>query len=88
MPEDGWTSAAVAIEIEREFSPWWWATKDRTGHIHYVDALSASSWEEIVSRFLCGLTGENIWPVHELLAEDLCPACLSGAQERGLPLSL
>ena len=40
LPEEGWTSAAVTLEMGRTFSPWWWADNDMTGNVHYVEALS------------------------------------------------
>ena len=85
LPEDGWVSAATALELGREFSPWWWATIDRTGHIHYVESLAASSWEETVPTFLCGLVGDNIWAATDLSEELLCLECQLVAMERGLP---
>ena len=87
LPEDGWVSSATALELSREFSPWWWGKADRTGYIHYVESLSASSWEETVPRFLCGEIGDNIWAAVELLQEQLCLECQMVAMERGLPQS-
>ena len=85
LPEDGWVSAATEEEMSREFCPWWWGTADRTGYIHYVESLSASSWEETVPRFLCGDVGDNIWAATELLQEKLCLECQMRAMEQGLP---
>ena len=87
LPEDGWVSAATALEMSREFSPWWWGKADRTGYIHYVESLSASSWEETVPRFLCGEVGDNIWAAVDPLQEQLCLECQMVAMERGLPQS-
>ena len=55
LPEEGWTSAAVTLEMGRTFSPWWWADNDMTGNVHYVEALSPGAWEEILPKFLCGV---------------------------------
>ncbi len=85
LPADDWISAATAEELGRDFSPWWWATLDRAGSIHYVESLSASSWEETVPKFLCGLVGDNIWAAPELPEKSLCLECRMLATERGLP---
>ena len=85
LPEDDWVSAATAEELGREFSPWWWGTLERRGSIHYVESLSASSWEETVPQFLCGEIGDNIWAAPELPEESLCLECQMVAIERGLP---
>lgn len=85
LPDEGWVSEAIALELSREFSPWWWGTQDKTGSIHYVESLSASSWEETVPRFLCGEIGDNIWAATELLQELLCLECQMRAMEQGLP---
>ena len=85
LPEDGWVSEAVAFEMSREFSPWWWGTQDKTGYIHYVESLSASSWEETVPQFLCGEIGDNIWAATDLIQEQLCLECQMRAMEQGLP---
>jgi hypothetical protein len=37
LPEEGWTSTAMAIEMGRPFSPWWWADGDKAGNVHYVE---------------------------------------------------
>ena len=66
MPQDDWVSEATALELSREFSPWWWGTANKTGYIHYVESLSASSWEETVPKFLCGEIGDNIWGGHRI----------------------
>ena len=87
LPEEGWVSAAIALEMSREFSPWWWGTADRTGYIHYVESLSASSWEETVPQFLCGEVGDNIWAAVEPSQEQLCLECQMVAMERDLPQS-
>jgi hypothetical protein len=88
LPEEGWTSAAMAVEEEREVFPWWWSNVERTGEIHYVEEINVSVYEEIVPKFLCGITGDNMWVVQELLLDSLCPDCLATAKDRGLPLSL
>ncbi len=85
LPDDGWISAATTMELNREFSPWWWGTADKTGYIHYVESLSASSWEETVPQFLCGEVGDNIWAATDLLQELLCLECQMRAMEQGLP---
>ena len=85
LPEEGWISAATSQELERDFTPWWWATFEHTGDIHYVESLAASAWEETVPQFLCGLVGDNIWAAPELLEENLCLECQMVAMERGLP---
>ena len=85
LPEEGWVSEATAEEMNREFCPWWWGNLDRTGYIHYVESLSASSWEETVPRFLCGEEGDNIWAATELAEEQLCLECQMRAIEQGLP---
>jgi hypothetical protein len=87
LPEDGWMSDAMAFESDRPFSPWWWADRDRTGDVHYVEVFSTSAWEEILPKFLCGLVSENFWLAEEPLPDDLCPECLSEAKARELPLS-
>ena len=87
LPEEGWTSTAMAIELGRPFSPWWWADEDKSGHLHYVEVLSTSAWEEILPKFLCGITSDNVWLSEELSQEELCPHCLSEAKARDLPLS-
>jgi hypothetical protein len=87
LPKEGWTSAAIANEMGRPFSPWWWADGDKAGNVHYVEVLSTSAWEEIFPRFLCGLTSDNIWLAEELSPEELCPQCLMEAKVRDLPLT-
>jgi hypothetical protein len=87
LPEEGWTSAAMAIEMGRPFSPWGWADRDKAGNVHYVEVLSTSAWEEIFPKFLCGLTSDNVWFAEELSQEDLCPQCLMEAKVRDLPLT-
>ena len=88
LPEEGWTSAAMALEEGREIFPWWWSNVERTGEIHYVEEINVSVYEEIVPKFLCGVSGDNMWVVHELLLDALCPDCLEKAKARGLPLAL
>ena len=85
LPEDGWMSEATTAELNREFCPWWWGNQDRTGSIHYVESLAASSWEETVPRFLCGEEGDNIWAATDLSEELLCLECQMVAIEQGLP---
>ena len=51
LPDDGWISAATTMELNREFSPWWWGTADKTGYIHYVESLS---------RFVLGGNGTPV----------------------------
>ena len=85
LPEDGWVSEAVALELNRDFCPWWWGTADKSGQIHYVESLSASSWEETVPRFLCGEIGDNIWAATDLPEELLCLECQMRAMEQKLP---
>ena len=87
LPEEGWTSTAMAIEMGRPFSPWWWADRDKAGNVHYVEVLSTSAWEEIYPKFLCGITSDNVWLAEELSQEALCPQCLMEAKERDLPLT-
>jgi hypothetical protein len=87
LPEEGWTSAAMAIETGRPFSPWGWADRKRAGNVHYVEVLSTSAWEEIFPKFLCGLTSDNVWLAEELAQEEFCPQCLLEAKVRNLPLS-
>lgn len=85
LPAEGWVSTATAAELNRDFSPWWWANPEHSGHIHYVESLAASSWEETVPKFLCGLVGDNIWAAPELPIASLCLECQLAAMERGLP---
>lgn len=85
LPSEDWVSAATTAELNRDFSPWWWANPERHGEIHYVASLAASSWEETVPQFLCGLTGDNIWAAPHLPEESLCLECRMRAIERGLP---
>lgn len=85
LPEDGWVSEAISLELSREFNPWWWGTQDKTGYIHYVESLAASSWEETVPQFLCGEVGDNIWAATDLLQESLCLECQMRAMEQNLP---
>jgi hypothetical protein len=85
LPEEGWSSAAAREEMDRSFTPWWWANMERTGEIHYVEAINVSAYEEIMPTFLCGIEGMNIWGAVELLEELLCLECLMRARERGLP---
>ncbi len=88
MPEEGWTSSAMAEERDRPFTSWWWGNKGRTGKVHYVQDLYATSFEEIMPRFLCGYEGENIWAAPNLTEEVLCPECLAEVEKQGLPPSL
>ena len=88
LPEEGWTSAATELELGRDFVPWWWTNEQRTGGIHYIQDLYTSSFEEIVPRFLCGLSSDSIWPAPTLPEEELCVGCLSEARQLGLTLSL
>ena len=85
LPGDGWVSGATAVELSREFSPWWWGNAEKTGYIHYVESLAASSWEETVPQFLCGEVGDNIWAAIDLHQEMLCLECQMRAMEQGLP---
>ncbi len=85
LPAAGWVSAATAAELNRDFSPWWWANPEHSGEIHYVESLAASSWEETVPRFLCGYESDNIWAAPELPELSLCLECQMQAIERGLP---
>ncbi len=71
LPEDGWTSAATALEMERPFSPWWWADRDMTGNVHYVEVLTTSAWEQLLPKFLCGISSDNVWLAKEPSQEDL-----------------
>ena len=87
MPEEGWTSSAMAEELNRPFTSWWWGNKERTGKVHYVQDLYATSFEEILPRFLCGYEGENIWSAPNLTEEVLCPECLVEVENLGLPPS-
>ncbi|MFQ6027743.1 MAG: helix-turn-helix domain-containing protein [Dehalococcoidia bacterium] len=87
LPEEGWSSAATDHELNRTFSPWWWSNLERTGEIHYVEAINTSAYEEIVPKFLCGIDGANIWSAVNLVESQLCPDCLSQARERDLPHS-
>lgn len=87
LPEEGWVSAAVSIELERPFSPWWWIQRDRTGNVHYVEVLSTSVWEEVFPKFLCGISSDSFWLAKDLSQEDLCPQCLVQAKFRNLPLT-
>ena len=87
LPEDGWTSAATAVELGREFSPWWWADEGKTGKIHYVEVLTSSALEEIMPEFLCGFVSDNVWFAKDLQPEDLCPQCFAEAKGRSLPLT-
>ncbi|MDA0735297.1 MAG: hypothetical protein O2909_12015 [Chloroflexi bacterium] len=87
LPQAGWVSAAMSIEVERPFSPWWWADRDRTGNVHYVEVLSTSVWEEVFSKFLCGLNSDDFWLAKELSQVNLCPECLAQAKARDLPLT-
>ena len=87
LPEDGWTSAATAVELGREFSPWWWADEGKTGKIHYVEVLTSSALEEIMPEFLCGFVSDNVWFAKDLPSEDICPQCLAEAKGQDLPLS-
>jgi hypothetical protein len=87
MPEEGWTSAAVAEELNRSFTPWWWGNKEKTGKVHYVQDLFNTPFEEIMPRFLCGYEGANIWSAPNLTEEVLCPECLVEVENLGLPPS-
>jgi hypothetical protein len=84
MPEEGWTSSLMAAERDRPFIPWWWADAQRTGHVHYVQDLYASSFEEMVPRFLCGFESDNIWTVTDLSRDIICPECLEAAEGQGI----
>jgi hypothetical protein len=88
LPAEGWTSAAMILEMERSFSPWWWADANRSESVHYVKDLATSAFEEIVPRFLCGLISEGIFTANDVPGEELCPECLAEARMLGLPLSL
>ena len=87
LPEEGWTSTAMAIEMGRPFSPWWWADGEKAGLVHYVEVLSTSAWEEILPKFLCGITSDNVWLAEDLSQEEYCSECLSEAKARSLPLN-
>jgi hypothetical protein len=88
MPEEGWISSAVAEERNRPFTPWWWGNKEKTGKVHYVQDIYATSFEEILPRFLCGYEGDNIWSAPNLTEEVLCTECLIEVEKRDLPSSL
>jgi excisionase family DNA binding protein len=87
LPEDGWVSAAMAVELERPFSPWWWTERDMTGSVHYVEVLTTSVWEEVLPRFLCGISSDSFWLAEDLSQEAYCPHCLEEAKIRNLPLT-
>jgi hypothetical protein len=87
LPEEGWVSAAVSIEMDRPFTPWWWTERERTGNVHYVEVLSTSVWEEVFPIFLCGITSDSFWIANELSEEVYCPQCLEEATNRNLPLA-
>ena len=88
MPEVGWVSAAMAAELNRTFIPWWWTNAERTGSVHYVEALFASSFEEMIPQFLCGFESANIWTATSLSREILCPDCVAEAEARGIEISV
>ena len=88
LPEEGWVSSVAAQEMERTFVPWWWANAERSGSAHYVEALFASSFEEMVPQFLCGVESDNIWTVLKLSRDILCPDCVAVAGERGLDITV
>ena len=87
LPEDGWVSSITELEQNRGFSPWWWGNKERSGKVHYVQDMYASSFEEVIPRFLCGYDGSNIWAAPNLTTENVCPDCLVEAQHKSLPNS-
>ena len=87
LPEGDWSSAATTEELSRTFSPWWWANVQRTGEVHYVEAINVSAFEEITPKFLCGVEGDNIWAAVDLTESLLCSACLTTAREQELPHS-
>ena len=84
LPEEGWTSSVIAAQMQRDFVPWWWADAKHAGHVHYVQDLYASSFEEMVPRFLCGFESDNIWMVTNLSRDIICPDCLQTAEEQGI----
>ncbi len=88
MPEEGWTSSAVAEERDRPFTPWWWGNKEKAGMVHSVQDIFNTPFEEIMPRFLCGYEGENIWSAPNLTEDLLCPECLVEVEKRDLPSSL
>jgi hypothetical protein len=74
----------MAQEMERPFSPWWWTNAQREGSVHYVQDLFASSFEEMIPRFLCGLVSANIWVATNISEDMLCPECLQASKLQDL----
>jgi hypothetical protein len=85
LPEEGWEDDFKhrVHGIAQQLTPWWWASEDRTGEVHYVDGLGV---EEIEALFLCGLMTDDIWPAVGHDERQRCPECLEEVAKRGLPL--
>jgi len=86
LPEDGWIDSQKEsfIRMAQQMSPWWWPDAARAGPLHYVVDVGI---EEIIPRFLCGLTSENIWDASQHPGAERCSECWRIALERNLPLS-
>jgi hypothetical protein len=86
LPDDGWIDSQKEsfIRMAQQTSPWWWPNAARSGPVHYVVDVGV---EELVPRFLCGLTSENIWDAGGHAEAERCPECGRIAVERGLPRS-
>lgn len=86
LPEDDWldTQKEQFLQLAESFSPWWFATAERDGDVHYVEDIGI---EEIIPFFLCGQTSHNIWTANGHDESRRCGDCVRIAAERDLPMS-
>jgi excisionase family DNA binding protein len=83
LPEDGWLDEdkQAYMALDEQISRWWWANKERTGQVHYVDDVGI---EELQPHFLCGLESVDIGHAPDHEEEDRCPECVELATSQGL----
>lgn len=83
LPEEGWLDEdkQAYLELDEQISRWWWANKQKTGQVHYIDDVGI---EELQPHFLCGLESVDIGYAPTHAEEDRCPECVELATEQGL----
>jgi hypothetical protein len=85
MPEDDWNDPFKTYldDLNKSITRWWWASENKNGHVHYLEATGI---ENVEPDYLCGLRGENLWSSAGHTVEQRCIECLMRATEQGLPL--
>jgi hypothetical protein len=83
LPEEGWLDEdkQAYLALDEQISRWWWANKQRTGLVHYIDDVGI---EELQPHFLCGLESDDIGHAPAHAEEDRCQECVDMATAQGL----